>query len=624
MPSERSSLLVFDGECAFCRLWIDRWRALTGDRVVYAPLQEIARKYPDVSLDRFRRAVQLVDEDGRTYGGAEAVFRLLAKAPGRGGWLWAYRRVPGFARAAEAAYRFIARRRGFFFRLTKLAWGGRLEAPTYGLTGRLLLQALAVAYFVAFVSLFPQIPGLIGERGLLPAADYLASAEARTGPASRWLVPSLAWLDPTAGALQFMALAGAAAALLALGGTLTAPMLLAAWILYLSLVAVGQDFLSFQWDALLLEAGFLAIFLIPFRWTARYASRVTASPRVLWLFRWLLFRLMLGSGLAKLAGGDRTWRNLTAMAFHFETQPLPTPAAWWFDALPAGLLKAMTLGALAIELVVPFLYFAQRRLRAYAAAVTVAFQALLMLTGNFAFFNWLTVALCLPLLDDRLLEGLSARIRTLFGRRSLGSNYGTEKRGEEMRKMGRPRLVAVSTLTALTVVLGALTLLSYVAPLPRAAAATLSFFSPFRVVNRYGLFAAMTTSRPEIVIEGSDDGVTWKEYAFRHKPGDVKRAPGWVAPHQPRLDWQMWFAALGEPSEHPWFPNLLLRLLQGSPEATRLLAESPFPASPPKRIRATLYLYRFSSPEERARDGAWWRREMVAPYFPEAALTPAR
>lgn len=623
MPSERSSLLVFDGDCAFCRLWIDRWKALTGDRVVYAPLQEIAREHPDVSLDRFRRAVHLIDEDGKTYAGAEAVFRLLAKAQGRGGWLWAYRRVPGLAPVTEAAYRFIARRRGFFFRLTTLAWGGRIEAPTYGLTGRLLLQALAVVYFVAFVSLFPQIPGLIGERGLLPAADYLAAAEAQTGPASRWLVPSLAWLDPTAGALQFMALAGAAAALLALGGILTAPMLLAAWVLYLSLVAVGQDFLSFQWDALLLEAGFLAVFLVPFRWTARYASRVAASPRVLWLFRWLLFRLMFGSGLAKLAGGDRTWRNLTAMAFHFETQPLPTPAAWWFDALPAGLLKAMTLGALAIELVVPFLYFAPRRLRASAAAVTVAFQILLMLTGNFAFFNWLTLALCLPLIDDALLGRLSDRLRKLFRRRSRTLDYRTDGEEDMAGTKSRPRRIAIAAVTALSVVLGALMLLSYVASLPRAAAAAVSLFSPFRVVNRYGLFAAMTTSRPEIVIEGSDDGVTWKEYAFRHKPGDVKRSPGWVAPHQPRLDWQMWFAALGEPSGHPWFPNLLLRLLQGSPEATRLLAENPFPASPPKRIRATLYLYRFSSPEERARDGAWWRREMVAPYFPEATLTPA-
>jgi predicted DCC family thiol-disulfide oxidoreductase YuxK len=607
-PGSRA-LLVYDGRCGFCRLWIGRWRGMTGERVVYATFQEVAGKFPDVPLERFRRAVHLIDEDGTTSDGAEAVFRLLAHAPGRGWTLTLYRRLPGFAPLSEACYRFIANRRGLFFKLTGLLWGKRLEAPRYGLVARLFVQALGLVYFAAFISLFVQIPGLLGENGILPAGPYLQAAGAQLGYASRWFLPTLAWLGADAGTLQLIALLGAAAALLAVGGIAVAPALAFAWLAWLSLVVVGQDFLSFQWDHLLLEAGFLAIFLTPFRLTARFASRLEASPIVVWLYRWLLFRLLFSSGAIKLMSGDPTWRNLTAMRYHFETQPLPNPIAWFVHRLPELALKAATLLTLAIELVLPFLFFFPPRIRRAAAFGAIGLQVLILLTGNYAYFNWLTLALCLFLFDDGWIEWLF-RLKP----------PPPDTQAVAAAAPIRVRRIALATVATLAVVLGAVRLGGLFRPLPASAAAVASFFAPLRIVNGYGLFAVMTTTRPEIVIEGSDDGLAWKEYAFRHKPGDVRRAPSWIAPHQPRLDWQMWFAALGDAQVRPWFANFVIRLLQGKPEVTRLLAENPFPGTSPKWIRAKLYLYRFTDAMERRDDGSWWRREFKLDLFEPVTL----
>lgn len=570
------ALLIYDGDCALCRLWVDAWRAQTGDRVVYAPSQEITEKFPDIPRAKYRRAVQLIDADGRRYEAAEAVFRALAHAPGRG-WLLRLYEAPLVGPIAEAAYRLVARHRGLFLRVTKLVWGPKPRRLRYGLVGRVFLQALSVIYLVAFLSWLPQLPGLVGAEGILPSA-----------------VP--------VGALQAAALLGAAVALLAFAGVILMPALLFAWLLYLLIVVQAGEFSAFQWDGLLLEAGFLAMFLAPFRSPAAGAGRVRTSLGVVWLYRFLLFRLFFSSGVLKLASGDPAWRTLDAVKIHLETQPLPTALAWHAHRLPDAVLKAGTLATLVAETVVPFLFLMPRRARLVGAGIAVALQIMKIMTGNVAFLDWLTLALCLFLLDDGVLERLVPRLAT---RKTVTP--------PEPRR-------AVAALATVVVALGLLRVMMTFLPVPGWPRAAADAAQRLGIVNGYGLFATMPASRSEVVIEGSMDGKDWKPYHLPHAPGDVKRAPTRIAPFQPRLDWHMWFAGLSEAEADPWFPRLMVRLLQGSKPVLALFAGNPFPEGAPKHVRATLYRYRFTTPEERALDGAWWRREMKVTYFPEMSL----
>jgi hypothetical protein len=405
--------------------------------------------------------------------------------------------------------------------------------------------------------------------------------------------------------------------------------------LYLSLATAGQDFMNFQWDALLLEAGFLAIFLD--------VGRVTR-----WLFRWLLFRLIFLSGAVKLLSGDPAWRALAALRYHYETQPLPTLPAWYMHQLPLEFHKLEAVAMFAAELAVPFLFFAPRRIRHLGALASVGLQALIFLTGNYTFFNLLTVALCLFLLDDALLGRWLPRFlvphvcATLFGAdvgRSGGARMG--RLGLQAQLAQRPcrhnpqenrasapevshsraRIVLGSLLASFVLLLSGYELAEmFFHVQSETGYAVLMRVYPFRLVNTYGLFAIMTTSRGEIVLEGSNDGVTWQEYEFKYKPGDVTQRPRWVAPHQPRLDWQMWFAALGSPRSHPWVIRSMVRLLEGRPEVLALLGKNPFPQKPPKFVRARFYEYRFTTPEEHRQTGAWWSRDLRGVYVPEIAL----
>jgi lipase maturation factor 1 len=368
------------------------------------------------------------------------------------------------------------------------------------------------------------------------------------------------------------------------------------FVLYLSFASAGQEFLSFQWDSLLLEAGFLAIFL----------DRNHIVP---WLFRWLVFRLYFLSGAVKLLSGDPNWRNLSAVGFHWHTQPLPTVLAWYADQLPTGVQHFATAATLGIEMGMPFLIFFPRRMRMFGAWCLIGMQVLILATGNYTFFNLLTIALTLFLFDDRALARfVPAPVRE---RLALGTH------SPAVRVV--PRVVAI-----LVIVLGLSHLLETVTGLvPTVLNAALRYTAPFQIVNTYGLFAVMTTQRIEIVVEGSADGETWQPYEFKYKPGELNRAPAWVAPHQPRLDWQMWFAALGSYQTNPWFVNLTLRLLEGSPEVAGLLGTNPFPRQPPRYIRASAYEYTFTDRETRRRTGAWWKREPRGLYLPAVGLRPA-
>jgi hypothetical protein len=480
---------------------------------------------------------------------------------------------------------------------------GRPTGPTtYALAERFFLRVIGLIYLGAFGSLSIQVLGLIGSRGLLPAATYLAESRVEWGSAAYWQVPTLFWLNSSDAALVGACLAGMLLAMLVVGGVAQRLALVGVFVLYLSLVAAGQDFLGFQWDSLLLEAGFLAIFL-------------GLSPIVIWLFRWLLFRLVFMSGVVKLTSGDPTWHTLTALNYHYETQPLPTVFGWFAYHLPEAFQRLSVLATFGIELGAPFLIFAPRRLRHGAAGAIILLQSLIFLTGNYAYFNLLTVALCLFLFDDATLRNVTpARLRIWVDERLALRQPIGDRRTAVGRIMAGLAAIPIGLLS-LAYMLNLFSL-----PLPPPILPALEFVAPLRIANPYGLFAVMTTTRREIIVEGSNDGQTWLPYEFKYKPGDVRQAPRWVQPHQPRLDWQMWFAALGPSDQSPWFSNLMLSLLNGSTPVLQLLANNPFPAAPPRFVRALIYQYHFTDLNTLRSDGTWWRRDLLGVYFPPVSL----
>lgn len=491
--------------------------------------------------------------------------------------------------------------------------GQGFDSPRYTLTRWLFLRLLGMIYLSAFGSLWGQIHGLIGSAGLLPAAEFLNHVHRSLGSAAYWRFPTLAWLSAADTSLSFLCMGGIILALLLMLDVY--PLLAAggAWLFYLSLVNIGQDFLLFQWDALLLETGFLAIFFAPAHALPGRTPQTPPSRTVLWLLRWLLFRLMFLSGVVKLTSGDPTWRNLTALAFHYETQPLPSPLAWYLHQLPLTFHQLSTAWVLVVELLAPFLIFAPRRIRFVAAGFLIALQLFILLTGNYTFFNLLTIVLCIVLFDDAVLQRvLPRRIQR------LAQGPAPAKPTPVYRRW-------FTGLLAFTILLlTGTSLVPLIAPSVRAPGAVYQLarrLAPFHIVNSYGLFAVMTTERPEILVEGSMDGQTWVAYRFQAKPGDVHRAPRWIAPYHPRLDWQMWFAALSGADNTSWFNTFMLRLLQGSPDVLSLLDGNPFPEQPPRYVRATLYDYSFTDFEmARENSGAWWQARQEGVYFPVISL----
>jgi hypothetical protein len=374
------------------------------------------------------------------------------------------------------------------------------------------------------------------------------------------------------------------------------------WVLYLSLLVVGQDFLSFQWDILLVEIGFLAMLL---------AAGRRPSRTVIWLLRLLLFRLMFSSGAVKLASGDSTWRALTALRVHYETQPIPNAVAWYMHQLPPWFQTFSCVVMFAIELVAPWFLFAPRRLRLAAVWLMAFLQMLILLTGNYAFFNWLALALLIPAADDALWgRRIPARLLQKLANRT----------GRQPWLIGRVTVGVLAVVIATSGLIQVSRIIFPIQGLPWLVEQIAAAPIRLHVVSGYGLFAVMTTSRPEIIVEGSNDGDNWEAYEFKYKPGDLRRPPPFVAPYQPRLDWQMWFAALGDYRANPWFVNLMVRLLEGSPQVLKLLQSNPFPNAAPKFVRASRYEYHFTDRATRRAEGTWWRREFTGLYFPVASL----
>jgi hypothetical protein len=468
----------------------------------------------------------------------------------------------------------------------------------------LFLRLLALIHLTAFASYWMQLAGLVGPHGLLPAAPFFEAVHAQLGSDAFRQLPSLCWIFGAGHFLDVLCGIGIVLSLLLFAGIVPAFCLALLWACYLTLVGAGQVFFNYQWDALLLETTLLAVLLAP--WSLVPLWRRSEPPRAArWILWWLLVRLMFLSGAVKLASGDPVWRNLTALSLHYETQPLPTPLAWYAHQLPLWAHRASCAAMFGIELVVPFLVFGPRALRHLAAVLMAGLMLLIALTGNYTFFNVLTVALCVLCLDDAWWSRLLRRELSAVG---------------AVRPAPRWIVAPVAALVVLFTVVQGSASLTRGSSLPPLYWNVERVVGPFRSLNNYGLFAVMTTTRPELVIEGSDDGATWLAYGLPHKPGDLARRPDFVAPLQPRLDWQLWFAALESPEQNPWVLSLSAHLLRGTPEVLALFATNPFPAHPPRFLRMIRFQYNFTDTATRARTGRWWQRTPLDYYVEPTSL----
>jgi predicted DCC family thiol-disulfide oxidoreductase YuxK len=621
-------LLIWDGECHFCKLWIERWREITAGKVDYATYEQAAHQFPEISVEQFKRAMAFIEPDGEAFFAAEAVYRSLGYRSSRRWLAWSYDHVPGFAAISETAYNFIARHRGLGSTFTRLLWGKDARPPTYFWARRWFLRALGLTYLIAFVSLWVQVDGLVGNNGVSPLNQFLPAVYERFGRSAYSLLPTLCWFDSSNGFLHFLCCGGVVLSLLLILGIAPALSLVVLFVFYLSLTIAGQTFLSFQWDILLLETGFLSIFLAPWRlwprelmWLLRPPNAATPVSRsALFLLKFLLFKLMLMSGVVKLTSGDDCWWTLTALDYHYWSQPLPTVFAWWADKSPEWFKHFSVAFCLVVEIIAPFFIWAPRRPRLIAAGLMIFLQIVIAVTGNYCFFNLLTIALCLLLIDDSVARALRAAPHKRT--KNVSAAFRTAEPLQD-----RLCSYAAIAVVIVTFPINAWLIFSAFKPhleWPRPLIAIYGRLEPFRIVNGYGLFRVMTKERGEIVIEGSADGIEWLPYEFKWKPGDVMRTLGWCAPHQPRLDWQMWFAALGSYRENPWFGRLIVRLLEGSRDVSRLLAKNPFSHEPPRYIRAMFYRYRFTTLRERSETGAWWKREELREYLPTVSLDQLR
>jgi predicted DCC family thiol-disulfide oxidoreductase YuxK len=621
-------LMVWDGECHFCKRWIERWREITAGEVDYVTYQEVADRFPEIPLEQFKRAVALIEPNGETFFAAEAVYRSLGCRPSRRWLAWSYDHVPGFAAISEIAYKFIARHRKFGSTVTRLLWGEDVRPPTYFWARRWFLRALGFIYLIAFVSLWVQVDGLIGGNGISPVNQFLPVVHEQLGRRAYSFLPTLCWFNSSNSFLHFLCGGGVTFSLLLVFGIAPVICLTSLFVFYLSLTIAGQTFLGFQWDILLLETGFLSIFLAPWQLLQKHGQEPPVSRAALFLLKLLLFKLMVMSGVVKLTSGDDCWWNLTALDYHYWSQPLPTIFGWWADQHPEW-FKHFSVGfCMAVEIIAPFFIWAPRRPRVIAAGLMIFLQLVIALTGNYCFFNLLAIALCLLLIDDAVWRRQAGTKRRAGRADAFGAPLPPWPRTSSGRALSsRLPMYGAIIVIVVTLPINAWLIFSAFKPdaeWPRRLAFAYEHLEPFRIVNGYGLFRVMTKDRREIVIEGSADGIDWLPYEFKWKPGDVKRAPGWCAPHQPRLDWQMWFAALGTPQQNPWFVRLAICLLEAKPDVQRLFAHDPFPNQPPRYIRALFYRYRFTTADERRQTGAWWKRQELGEYLPTVSLEQIR
>jgi hypothetical protein len=469
-----------------------------------------------------------------------------------------------------------------------------LSAPDYSISRLLIGRGLAGIYLVAFLVAVMQFRPLLGERGLLPAPQFLRAVPFMSAPSLfQWR-----YSDRMLGIVAWSGAGIAALLLLGLPQAMSLPLTMLAWIvlwaLYLSIVNIGQTFYAFGWESLLLEAGFLAIFL--------GGDQFAPSALVIFLYRWLAFRVEFGAGLIKMRG-DRCWRDLTCLDYHHETQPMPNPLSWYFHHLPKRLHRLEVLGNHAAQLIVPFGLFLPQPVAAMAGTYMIATQLYLVVSGNYAWLNWVTIVVAVAALPDWLLGPLLP-----FAGRAVIEPPAAFTAGA----IGLTVLVAALSYQPVRNLLGRRQLMNY-------------SFNALHIVNTYGAFGSVTRHRDEVIVEGTQvasptESSEWLEYEFKGKPGDPRRRPPQFAPYHLRLDWLMWFLPLSPAYGEQWFMRFLEGLLRNEPALLGLLRSNPFPHRPPVTIRARLYRYRYTTWSERRASGAWWVRELMGDYFPAVSL----
>uniref|UniRef100_A0ABM5F0R9 Lipase maturation factor n=2 Tax=Pogona vitticeps TaxID=103695 RepID=A0ABM5F0R9_9SAUR len=512
-----------------------------------------------------------------------------------------------------------------------------LRPGTFWLTRVALLRATAFLYSVAFLVAYHQNKALIGERGLLPCRLYLESVKRHFKGKIYWdalsYAPTLFWIVPRSsvdGALDAFALAGLAISLFILVAGCANMILMAfLWLLYISLVNVGQIWYSFGWESQLLETGFLAIFLCPLWTLSQLPKRTPPSRIVIWGYRWLIFRIMLGAGLIKIRG-DRCWRDLTCMDYHYETQPVPNPIAYYMHRSPGWFHQFETLFNHFIELVVPFFLFLGRRMCLSHGILQILFQVLLILSGNLSFLNWLTIVPSIACFDDASLSFLFSSKKGAVKPQVLEIQADEDAKGTDpllpygcyIRKVVNASFGVLIAFLSVPVVVNLLS----------SQQIMNTSFNSLRIVNTYGAFGSITKERTEVVIQGTSSldpnnpAAIWEEYEFKCKPGDLNRRPCLISPYHYRLDWLMWFAAFQTYEQNEWIIHLAGKLLAEEREVLSLLAVNPFEGrSPPRWIRGEHFKYKFSQPGgKHAGNGKWWIRKRIGPYFPPVDLKGLR
>src|SRR5580693_10802641 len=516
----------------------------------------------------------------------------------------------------------------------------------------LFLRALGLIYFSAFFSLIFQIRGLIGPEGILPASDYLQAVAHSFGHTRFWFAPTLLWLSSGPQMLVFLCWAGMVASLLLALNVWPRGTLAICFVCFLSFVSAARDFSGYQSDGMLLEAGFLSLFLAPGGLRPRLGEMQPPVRAALYLLLWEWFRIYFESGVAKMAGGDPEWRNFTAMDEYYQNGPLPTWIGWYVQHFPHWFHGATAFLTLALELVLIWSAFLPRRFRIALFFVVTPWQIGIILTANYTFLNYLVLILAFLLLDDRFLVRFfpgqwqrplldlpltsaghahslaSDQLSVLASPSSPSTDKAPPSRDASLDGWQKNRfwlaplrvaIVAVLLLWIFYATTAQMLWMITSVPLPTSPVALLD---PFRIANRYGLFAVMTRGRYEIEFQGSNDGQTWIAYPFRHKPQELDKPPRIYAPYQPRLDWNLWFASLGEWRDNPMVLRTERRLLSNDPDMLTLFARNPFPQGPPRQVRAVLWQYWFTSLAEKREHGLWWRRELLGLYAPAVRLEP--